>query len=753
MTFVVLCLLAFGLGGYLVSSSVYHSLEREILNRLSHESFSYAVALENKVESFQRRTEDFASDGFIRTRTADLVRSGFEESRRQLTRHLQQNKLPLEKGISRLVLHDPDGERLLGVGMPDQDSILQRLPAFAPDSVHVKILADKGGEGHSPVVAFTAPLWNIDHTRIVGYLTSLVDARGMLSPVLNRHGIIRDDSPGEKELTIIGPGNRGIRIPHQVITGRLPGESGANSTAGMISRLQPGELPRLPEHQGKHIHGNGHLYFAAAFPMHNTGWTALVEIDAESAFFPISELEGKFLGTGISIGFATLLLLYFPVQFLVRPLNRLTEMAKRIKDGDFSARVSIGSSDEIGRLAEMFNHMAAAVEQRTRNLQKTARDLHRRESELRTVVEAMQDGLVLLDWKNDIKLSNQAAEPIRQLLDGTVKDFSVRRCGQDGGTVGDCRHCLLTAGMTGTCNLTIDGTIYEVLSTALPVTRDQGGKVLVARDITERERMHQQQTQEERLAVLGKVSAVVAHELNSPLAAISMYGQMMQRELADDSAFQEHTEVILRNTESCQRIIEDILDYAKTPRPEITEVNPNALVRDVLRFLKPVYENKEVSLQYYPAGGNPEIEGDRKQLQQIMVNLIMNAIQAIPDGEGVITITARDKDQELEIDVQDNGKGIPRDQAEKIFEPFYTTKSVGGTGLGLSTARSIARTHGGELSLLTSTPGKTLFRLTLPEEVRMESSTDQANPETGRSNNTNMTKEIVSERRENGHGI
>jgi len=717
LSFVILCLLAFGIGGYLVASSVYHSLEEEIMARLTHESFSYAIAIEKKMESLERRTEDFASDGFIRTAVQDQGNSATDLQKSPLITHLRENKLPLERAFTHLAIYDTSGRLTAGVGPTGLPR--SRSPRFTPlpDSTALRLFASETGV----YTAITTPLWDLAHSRVIGRFTSFVDMKVVLHRIARDYRNIFTQSDLLTTLHIIGSEDRGIRIAWNK-SGRSPAAPNIPKTfTPTLSYLTSGITPNPTGHTGHHSHGTGPMMYGKSYSLESTGWTILVELNAEHAFLPISEIEGKFLGTGLSIALATLILLYFPVQFLIRPLNRLTQMAKSIKEGDFSARVSIDSSDEIGRLADMFNHMAASVEARTRNLEKTARDLERREKELRTehdrllgVVNSMQDSLLLLNRDGKVILSNEAAGPLKRILDGNVQGLSVSRCGQSGKISTDCIRCLHSQSATGTCMLTIHDTIYEVLATSLPVSGRQGGKVIVARDITERERMHEQQTQEERLAVLGEVSAVVAHELNSPLAAISMYGQMMERELDTESDFREHIDVILRNTDTCRRIIKDILDYARSPDPEIVQVNIDALIRDVIRFLRPVYEKSDVALYHHSEQRGCTINGDRTQLQQLFVNLIMNAIQAIPDEGGRIDITVDQKESDVCIEVADSGEGIPEDQAEKIFEPFYTTKSTGGTGLGLSTANSIARSHGGELVLVSGEPGCTVFRVTIP---------------------------------------
>jgi len=723
LSFVLLCLVAFGVAGYLVANSVYHSLESEILSRLRSESLAQASMFNRTLDALGWRAEDFASDGFIRTRVARLARQRSPEDRASLEQHLRTNKLPLEPALLGLTVVDIEGRELARIGTEQPARPEFASPDQGQGAVQYSALYALPAGSDSAGFSITTPIWNIDHSRQVGYLVCVVD----LSRVIRRTFLANEDAiagtdPG-KELTIIDQSGRRVEIPWWFLRGEPP----ALDAGGRFRKFQlvtAGAGYGASGHAGRHLCTNGEEMFGQSYPMAGSHWTALVELNAGQALEPVTAMEGRLLGTGIIIAVATLILLYFPVQFLIRPLNALTEMAGRIRDGDFSVRLHTDSDDEIGRLTHTFNVMAEAVEDRTNYLEETAADLKasRRalqveHDRLTTVVQSMQDGLLLLGRDGEVILSNQAARPLQRLLTGQVAEPDLRKCLHDRAD-GSCRDCLLQPSLEHACVVSFDDAVYEVLSTQLPSVHGEWGKVLVARDITERERMRDQQLHQDRLTVLGKIAAVVAHEMNSPLSAISLYNQMMQTELDEASAFQEHAEVIQRNTDTCRRIIKQLLEYARTPQPEMGPVDLNELITYVLRFLKPFYDKKDAALAYRNRCGNQRIHGDAMQLQQVLVNLLMNAIHALPAEDGRIRITADRRAERLLIEVEDNGHGIPAEIREEIFEPFVTTKNAGGTGLGLSTSRRIIAAHGGSLDLVDTRPGDTVFRITLPANRR-----------------------------------
>ncbi len=149
------------------------------------------------------------------------------------------------------------------------------------------------------------------------------------------------------------------------------------------------------------------------------------------------------------------------------------------------------------------------------------------------------------------------------------------------------------------------------------------------------------------------------------------------------------------------------------------------------RFLKPIYEQKQI--QFEIACNTPDmvVRGDQVQLQQVVVNLVMNAVQALPEEEGRIKITLEKRKSGYCLEVEDNGTGIPQEHIDEIFEPFFTTKSSGGTGLGLPTAKRIIRAHGGQLLLKRTDGDGTIFQIVLPNSVASDNriSIDEDNKE------------------------
>ncbi len=728
--FVLLFLIIFSLAGYVIINTIYRSLEAEIMARLNNEASTRAFILDKKLNHLKRRAGDFASDGFIRTEMARLLQSpkkGHSRDRpaerlNRLRLHLNENKLAIIDAFIDLWLFDMEEQPLLRArGHVVIDSINNL--SFSNQLSGFTSLKNR----ESPAFFIKTPLWNIARTRKLGHLYCLVD----LAVVLNALKDWETERPiAEQGQHLAMTDGKGRRIAIKGWEGdrAVPARSGLTSL--VLNRQAHSPAENLNDHNGRHRCRQGQERYGQTSSLKSSGWYVMYEMEAKQALAPLKILESRLLAIAILIALATLVLLYFPVQFVVRPLDTLQSLALKIRDGDFSSRATIKADDEIGHLAHAFNLMAEAVQRRTERLKQMTENVRKREQELRLehdrlnlVVNSMKDGLILMDNHGRIILANKSAGPVLQLLKQDDIQPEVSKCHGHNNGPKHCIHCIRDIRQETACVLHIDQQVYEIISSRPIDAFGQSVKILLVRDITERERLYKQQLHQNRLAVLGKTAAVVAHEVNSPLAAISMYNQMMASEMDEASPFREHLEVIDRNTRTCRRIIRDLLDYARLPEPRYKQIRIKSILINVVRFLRPIYEKKHIYIEQKFDACKDWIMGDATQIQQVFVNLVINAIQALPERGGRITLSLTEEapGDALVIEVTDNGSGIDVAQKETIFEPFYTTKSSSGTGLGLSTALHIVETHGGALTLKKSQPGCTVFSVRLPASDRSAS--------------------------------
>ncbi len=607
LMFISVCLLAFGAGGYLVSGSARRALEEEILSRLDFQSRVYATALEGRIQTLARRTEDFASDGYIRELTRELVREEGTpaelQMKEELRAHLVGNKLPLEPSFADLYIVKPSGEVLLAANESSPTSAPGAVDSDSPDSpTYFSDLIPSEG---APRFFISTPLYSPKGGRCLGRLVCWVRSRVWIVSALSGGGLDLDRAEDSVRLQIVDGSRQRL-----IIDSELP--------------LSTSDMPLVVEEQARELDGSprhsGLVLFARSHPIESSGWQLQVDLIPDNAFAPIGGLQNRILGVGLTLGLLASLLLFFPMRFLARPLLRLTEAARRLRDGDYSSRVSIESSDELGELSESFNSMMDAVQERTERLQQTTADLRDRQSELsyerdrmRAVIASMRDGLVVLDGSGEPLFHNGPAAPLlRQILDAKNELVSHHICTTRESEELDCRACLFDpAGVPRSCVLEIDGGVYEVHTTLLgPDRTGMAGRVLVSRDLSDRITQDEQQIHQERLVVLGEVAAVMAHELNNPLAAINMYNQMTIAEVETESDIAENSQVIARNVQTCKRTIRELLDYATDATPEIGSVDIGATLEDASIFLRPIRERSSVKLSMDVPEGLPGVTGD-----------------------------------------------------------------------------------------------------------------------------------------------
>ena len=263
----------------------------------------------------------------------------------------------------------------------------------------------------------------------------------------------------------------------------------------------------------------------------------------------------------------------------------------------------------------------------------------------------------------------------------------------------------------------------EITGTA---RRDAAGAVhveMLVRDVSHRRRLddqtrdlHQQLVQADKMAALGQAISGVAHELNNPLATILSWAERLtERPL--DAAARKGVDVILGEAERAARLVRNLLTFARKRQSTRAMVDMNDVVRDTLALRRADQQAHEIGLRLELGEGLPEVFGDSYQFQQVLLNLVINAEQAMraAHGRGTLTVRTLEGTESVLVEVEDDGPGVPAEARARIFDPFFTTKQVGeGTGLGLSVAYAIVQEHGGRISIDTASGGGALFRVDLP---------------------------------------
>ncbi len=257
------------------------------------------------------------------------------------------------------------------------------------------------------------------------------------------------------------------------------------------------------------------------------------------------------------------------------------------------------------------------------------------------------------------------------------------------------------------------------------------GAALFFKDLTRVEQLEERERLRDRLAALGEMAAAIAHEVKNPLAGIEVMAGLLKRRLSDNAEALALLNDIITEAKMANAIVLEVLDFVRPVRLHVATVDIAALLDDALLMADSLVPKRGVVVSVDAADDLPEIEGDDHQLRQVFTNLVANALEAL-DGQGRVhvRVTAIEPPSwappdtapasAVQIDVEDDGPGIPESIRERIFSPFFTTKPRG-SGLGLAIVRKIVNAHGGRIELLQNQHGTgTCFRVVLPVRAHVE---------------------------------
>jgi PAS domain S-box-containing protein len=268
---------------------------------------------------------------------------------------------------------------------------------------------------------------------------------------------------------------------------------------------------------------------------------------------------------------------------------------------------------------------------------------------------------------------------------------------------------------------TQDGTTLDVDVGVGPVTRPQDARVMLyVRDITEQKKMREQLLQAEKMTLMGRLAAGIAHEIRNPLSAITLNLQYLVQKYEAEEPLRESVKDALEGAKRVETVIENTLNLARVTPPVLKQEQLNPLVDQVIGFVRISVQQKEIRIETLFAEGLPAVMVDAKQIQQVILNIVQNAIDASPAGAEVLISTERVADPRnvnaaarAAVTVRDHGPGISAEQRKHLFEQFRTTKA-GGTGLGLALSKQIMDRHRGEIHIDPAPGGGTIVRILFP---------------------------------------
>ncbi|HDZ22001.1 hypothetical protein LCGC14_0389220 [marine sediment metagenome] len=436
---------------------------------------------------------------------------------------------------------------------------------------------------------------------------------------------------------------------------------------------------------------------------------------------------------------ALVLLIAFGLAALVswvvtQPVRSLTKAARKIRDGDLGEQVVATTKDEIGDLVESFNQMSAellkqhkVLADRNRRIRMAQEQAEEQRNKLRAIIDSMVEGVVFVDAEGRISLCNESAERIwgvaaQDLLNKPLLDCHPPQARARVAEI--LERAKARPGYAVTREMACPKGHYRLSNYSS--VHGQGGRylglVLLTQDISERVLLEQGQKalrdqlfQQEKMVLIGQIAASVAHEVNTPLATILLRTHLVRRQIGDDGSLPD-LDVIAAEAQRCRRIIDSLLGFARRSEGVRARMNVNVLIRKSLALIEHDLVLKGIALEAEYASDGALAPVDADQIQQVLLNLVTNAADAMPDG-GRLRITTWCPSQEdtVKIQIIDDGCGMGPDVLDRAFDPFFTTKEPGkGTGLGLAICQRIVEEHEGQIDI-DSQPGQgTTVSISLP---------------------------------------
>jgi len=382
---------------------------------------------------------------------------------------------------------------------------------------------------------------------------------------------------------------------------------------------------------------------------------------------------------------------------------------------------SLLTSEDLELLETLTDYIAVALENARLylRLEQEAEQVARLKDFSENILESTSVGLVALDPAGEIESWNSSmeritgrprAEALGQRLErvfprGLVEALEARR--QEARLSSIYRFYL-------TRN---DGQRRVTNIALAPLVSKQGqpiGRLLIFDDVSDRVQLEDQLLQAEKLSSIGLLAAGVAHEVNTPLAVISNYAQMLSKQTPSSDQRSALVEKIVKQTFRASEIISNLLNFSRTGPAEFSRVDLNRTLADTLALAEPHLSSSRVNIETALEEALPPIHGDAGKLQQVFLNLIFNARDAMPQGGRLRLRTAR-QNSRVQVEVADSGVGIPAENLGKIYDPFFTTKATGrGTGLGLAVTYGIVQEHNGSIHVSSRVGEGTTFVLEFP---------------------------------------
>jgi PAS domain S-box-containing protein len=417
---------------------------------------------------------------------------------------------------------------------------------------------------------------------------------------------------------------------------------------------------------------------------------SMAEIDRRLA----STFRGMLLGLLLAVGATGLTITLTMNRLIIRKLEQVVRATKLLGRGQLDLKVDVASRDEIGELATSFNEMVEGL--------RRAQTLRERKELLENVLNNVDDCVMVFAPDGTVLALNRGTARVFGLDVAAVIGRRYPFFGEEQEAV------LARARSAGPLTIEMklraeDGRYFPAqihLAALRSEADDLQACVAVAQDLTQEKvkaRLQQQLAHSEKLAAVGRLAAGVAHELNNPLGNVLLYAKLLLEDTTAAGRAHGNARQIVENTLRCKAIVRSLLDYARQSEVQLAWTDLNEVIETSVQSVASDLRLRGLACALHLDPALPRLRCDRRQMQQVLVNLLQNGIEAI-EGQGGLTVFSRrsESGDAVVVGVRDDGRGLAPEARSRMFEPFYTTKEQG-TGLGLSICYGIVARHNGRI--------------------------------------------------------
>jgi hypothetical protein len=392
-------------------------------------------------------------------------------------------------------------------------------------------------------------------------------------------------------------------------------------------------------------------------------------------------------------------------------------------DGDYL------SSVDLELLVTLAGYVGIAIENASlyRSLQRKVEEYERLKEFSENIVESINVGILAADLDDRVESWNTQLEHLsgipreravgRRLAELFPADLADQFEGVRGETgIHHIYKFVLKAPANGNGNAGRfrEATLNVAIAPLVSKDQERIGRLIIFDDVTDRAELEQRLVQADKLSSIGLLAAGVAHEVNTPLAVISTYAQMLAKQVAEDSQKSLILDKIAKQTFRASEIVNSLLNFSRTSTTSFGDVNLNRVIQETLSLLEHQLQKSGIEVRTELEPDLPPIHGNTGKLQQVFLNLFLNARDAMVSG-GKLEVRTWSEAAGARIEVADSGHGIAPEHLHRVYDPFFTTKGARkGTGLGLSVTYGIIQEHGGSIEVANRRGGGARFRIELP---------------------------------------